>query len=126
MKAKLEAEYKRLYTIEEVRAARRVIREVAQDETTAEEWAAMAAREALKGYIEWPKRVVMTIAETGKNWRAWDAYFEGSGQMDIWIWALVETSEGYMECSAYLTDIWQTGAVDYREHMYIRKFKEVR
>lgn len=32
---------------------------------------------------------------------------------------------GYMEVSAYLTDIWQTGAEDYGAHMYVRRFKEV-
>lgn len=125
MKVKLEKDYRDLYTLNEVQAARRIIKEVAEDEETAAGWAAYSAREALKDTDEYVREVVKASAETSRNCRAWDSYFEGSGRMDVWVWALVSTSEGYMEVSAYLTDIWQTGAEDYRAHMYVRRFKEV-
>lgn len=125
MKVKLEEKYRDLYTLNEVQAARRVIKEVAEDEETAAGWAAYSAREALKGMAVSVREVVKASAETARNCRAWDSYFEGSGHMDVLVQALVETSEGYMEVSAYLTDIWQTGAEDYRAHMYVRRFKEV-
>lgn len=125
MKVKLEDGYRDLYTLNEVQVARQVIKEVAEDEETAAGWAAYSAREALKDTGVYVEEVVKASAVTARNSRAWDSYFVGSGRMDVWVWALVKTDEGYMECSAYLTDIWQTGGEDYRAHMWVRRFKEV-
>ena len=125
MKVKLEEGYRDLYTLNEVQVARQVIKEVAADDETAAGWASYAAREALKDTKLYVEEVVKASAVTARNCRAWDSYFVVSGHMDVWVRALVKTSEGYMECSAYLTDIWQTGGEDYRAHMWVRRFKEV-
>jgi len=125
MKVTLEKDYKRIYTIEEYESAKRVIAwEKENDEETAKGWAEYAVREALKDEIESLTEVIKAEARTAKNGRIWDAYGEGSGMMDVLIEFVAKTSEGYMDGCAYLSDIWQTGADDYREHMYIRRFVE--
>lgn len=126
MKVRLEDGYKDRYTISELEVAKRVIREVAGDETTAKEWAEYAAREVVRGTTDWVLEVLKASAQTAKNSRAWDVHFEGSGHMDVWVEGLARTCECIIEFGAYLSDIWQSGAEPYRDHMYIRIYKEVR
>lgn len=126
MKVKLEDRYRELYTVAELDLARRIIKqEASDDECTARDWAEYAAREALRNGNVYVREVVVASAHTARNCRAWDSYFEGSGHMDVWVEGLAETSEGYVKFGAYLTDIWQTGAVPYRDHMYVVRYKEV-
>ena len=125
MKVTLEKDYKSIYTIEEYESAKRIIAwEKENDEETVKGWAEYAVREALKDEIASLTEVIKAEARTAKNSRIWDAYGEGTGRMDVWIEFVARTSEGYMDGGAYLSDIWQTGADDYRPHMYIRRFVE--
>lgn len=45
--------------------------------------------------------------------------------MDVWVEATAKTYFGFVEVGAYLSDIWNTGAVKYTEHMYIKYYKAV-
>lgn len=126
MKVKLEARYKDLYTISEYEAAKRVIKAVAEDMSTVMEWAEYAAREAVRDTDDCISEVLLADAHTALNARVYDAIAEDTGHMDVLVHGLARTFDGFVEFSAYLTDIWQTGAVDYRQHMYVRRFQEVR
>lgn len=122
MKVKLPKEYKQIFTLEDLTRAKDVIRaEKENDENKIEEWAEYAVNEALKvgEYCEYCVEVIRATAEVAKNYRAWNAYSEDSKDIDVWISGLAETSCGYMEFGAYLSDIWKTGSTPYRHHMYI-------
>ena len=125
MKVKLEENYRRFYTLDEFDNAKAVISAEKEDEETAKGWAEFAAREALKDDDDYMRRIVEAEAETAKNGRLnWNQFCEGSGFMDVWVSALVETWGGYVKIGAYLTDIWATGSVPYRQHRSITKFNK--
>lgn len=126
MKVTMEKDYKRFYTIEEVEIARQIIKyEKEEDTDTAAGWAEYAAHEAVKGTGDWIGEVITASARTARNCRAWNAFFDGSRNLDVWINALVRTGNGFIEIGAYLTDIWQTGAEPYKQHMYIQQYNRV-
>jgi len=126
MKVTMEKDYKRLYTLEDIDRAKAVMAYEKEDEETAAGWAGYAIREALKGTGAYDRDdILMASAHTAKNCRAWDAYGDGTGDMDIWIEAVARTSEGFVEVGAYLSDIWQTGATDYRQHMFIQRYGRI-
>lgn len=131
MKVTLEKNYRKYYTLEDLDRAKRVIAAEKEDESTVKEWAEMAIREAIKNddgiYEDYIVEIFKAEAHTAKNHRVWNAYGycdpeEANTQdMDVWIEFAVELEHGYIKGGAYLTDIWQTGGTDYREHMYIRR-----
>ena len=131
MKVTLEKNYRKYYTLEDLDHAKRVIAAEKEDESTVKEWAEIAIREALKnddGIAEdYIAEIFKAEAHTAKNHRVWNAYGycdpeEANTQdMDVWIEFAAELGNGYIKGGAYLSDIWQTGGTDYREHMYIRR-----
>ena len=126
MKVKLEENYKSIYTIQELEMAKEVIKIEKDDEDTAKSWAEYAVREALKNETgDFCREVIKAEATTAKNCRVHDAYGEGTGCMDVWIEAVAETSDGFIKVGAYLSDIWNTGGVDYLDKMYIVRYKKV-
>ena len=125
MKVKLEENYRKLYTLEDLDAAKIVIACESGDEETAKGWAEYAAREALSGCNDYMVRVIEASARTARNRRAWNAYGEGSKDMDVWIVALVETTKGYVKLGAYLTDIFDSGQKKYQDEMYIQRYGKI-
>lgn len=122
MKVTLEKDYRKYYTLEDLDRAKAVIKAEKEDDTyTAKEWAEYAAREALKGEKAFLVEVIRAEATTAKNCRVWNRYGDDSADMDVYIRFLAETSEGFIKGGACLSDIWQTGAVEYTKHMYIRR-----
>lgn len=126
MKIKMHKEYKKIFTICDVERAKEIINELKDDGMTTKEWAEMAVREAIKDKDDFFERIIEATAETAKNCRTWNAYNNDSCDIDVWIEATAETAFGFVKIGAYLTDIWQTGAVDYANHMYIRYYREVK
>ena len=124
MKVLLEDKYEEYYTIRDLERANTIIAQEAEDESSVEEWAEYAAGEALKNINDGLEEILKASAHTAKNGRAWNLYSSDSGQMDIWIDAIAKTDFGFIMIGAYLSDIWQTGAKSYKEHMFIRYFKE--
>ena len=121
MKVKLDKNYRSIYTLEEYDMAKLVIANEKEDNITAKEWAEYAAREALKGEDDYLIEVLSAEATTAKNRRnTWDRFCEGSGQMDVYIRFVAETTKGFIKGGAYLSDIWGTGGTEYKQHMYIR------
>lgn len=131
MKVTLEKDYRKYYTLDDLDRARKVIAAEKEDESTVKEWAEMAIREALKNddgiYDDYIVEIFKAEAHTAKNHRVWNAYGycdpeEANTQdMDVWIEFAAETESGYIKGGAYLSDIWQTGGTDYRQHIYIRR-----
>lgn len=129
MKVKMQDGYKDIYTLSDVERAKIVISAEKKDESDnkgreAIEYAETAVREILNSYGEgdYLDRIIEANAETARNSRIWDAYGEGSGDMDIWISFIAKTSNGYMEGGAYLSDIWQVGACDVAGYMFSLSF----
>lgn len=131
MKVTLEKDYRKYYTLDDLDRARKVIAAEKEDESTVKEWAEMAIREALKNddgiYDDYIVEIFKAEAHTAKNHRVWNVYGycdpeEANTQdMDVWIEFAAETESGYIKGGAYLSDIWQTGGADYRQHIYIRR-----
>lgn len=120
MKVKLEKDYRKLYTLEKLDMAKAVIAaEAKDDEFSAKDWAEYAIREALRNEDGSLVEILKAEARTAMNCRAWNEYGE-TENMDVWISFLAETTKGFIEGGAYLSDIWDTGAVEYKQHMYIR------
>lgn len=127
MKVTMPENWKSAFTMERVEIARRVIKhERENDDETPNGWAEYAVREALKDSGDFLREIITAKAEIAENCRIYDAYFEGSAYMDVWISAVARTANGFIEVHAYLSDIWQSGAVPFKEHMYIQYFKETK
>lgn len=126
MKVKLEKNYKSLYTLEDLDRAKAVIKAEADDLETAKGWAEYAAKEALKGEDDNLTEILKAEATTAGNCRIWDAYGDDTQSMDVWLDFTARTDRGFLVGGAYLSDIWQSGATDYKHHMFIRYFTEKR
>lgn len=125
MRVKLEKNYKDIYTIGDLERAREVINYEKEDEMSIKDWVEYAVREALKNTNDYAVEILKAEAHTAKNCRAWNTYSDTSEDMDVWVNGVAETSEGFIKIGAYLSDIWQTGAIDYTDKMFIQYFKEV-
>lgn len=124
MKITLPKNYRSYFTLDDLEAAKSVIQfEKEYDEDSAAGWGEYAAREALKGTDDYLAEVIQAKAEIAKNNRIYNAYNDTSGYMDVWIDGIARTKNGFIEFGAYLTDIWQTGAIDYKQHMFIVRYK---
>lgn len=126
MKVNLDKDYKTMYTVAEVAEAKKIISQMKEDESSAADMAEYAIREALKDKNDYLREVLKATATITKNYRAWNNYNENSGQLDVWVEATAETEKGFIKVGACLTDIWQTGATDYSNFMYIQYFEEVK
>ena len=125
MKVKLEQNYKDYYTLANLDEAKAVIEfEKNEDESTVEEWATYAAREACKNapLDLFADDIITADAYTARNSRVWNAYGDGTGDMDVWITGIAKGHKCFIEFGAYLSDIWQTGAIDYKHHMWIERY----
>ena len=120
MKVTLEKDYRKYYTLDDLDRAKAVIKAEKEDEMSAKDWAEYAAREALRGEEASLVEVIRAEATTAKNCNAWNRYGDDSADMDVWISFVAETTVGFVKGGAYLSDIWDTGAVEYKQHMYIR------
>ena len=126
MKITITAEAKKFITLSEMPAVRQMIEALKEDTSTAKEYAEMAARVAMDGYVV---KVFEASAEIAKNCRAENNYTADSGALDVWVNFTALTSEGFVIGGAYLTDIWNiTGDnnEEIRGHMFLRKFAETK
>lgn len=85
-----------------------------EDSSKPSEVAEMAIREILKGTDDSISResILSAKARVALNCRIQDLYFEGSEDYDVWIEATARTAEGFIVLGAYLSDIWQIGALE--------------
>lgn len=120
MKVTLEKDYRKYYTLEDLDRAKAVIAAEKDDEMSPKDWAVYAVGEALRNKDGSLWEILKAEATTAKNCRAWNRYGDDSADMDVYIRFLAETTEGFIRGGAYLSDIWETGATEYKQHMYIR------
>ena len=121
MKVKLEDGYRGKYTLDDLDMAKAVITAEKDDEMSAKDWAEYAVKEALRNKDGYLVEVLKAEARTARNCRIeWNRYGDGTGTMDVWISFVAETTEGFIKGGAYLSDIWDTGSTEYKQHMYIR------
>lgn len=100
-----------------------------EDASKPSEVAEMAIREILKGTDDSISResILSAKARVALNCRIQDLYFEGSEDYDVWIRATARTGMGFIEIGAYLSDIWQIGALEpgeLRRRAWVQYFKE--
>ena len=127
MKVKIEKEHRRFL---QPAIAEHMIDVMAQEDASRPvDLAEMAIREILKGTDDSISRksILKADAIVARNCRVQDLYFEGSEDHDIWIRATARTSEGYIEIGAYVSDIWQIGALEpgeLRRRAWVQYFRE--
>ena len=125
MKVNLPRNYKDFFTISDLEKAKAVIDCMKGDESKPKDYGKYAVEHALKDSYECLEEVLEAKAEVEPNGRIFDAYGD-SGRMDVWMEITARTSDGYVEVSAYLTDIWSIGGdADLRSHMAIRRYHKV-
>lgn len=128
MKVTITADAKRIITIAEMPIVKRIIAECKEDETTAREYAAIAARMITgDNCVE----VIKAEAQIAKNCRIYNQYGEDSADFDIWIdfRAYSEYKDRFIIAGAYLSDICNICGIseideEIKDHMYIRSFLE--
>lgn len=128
MKVTISRESEKVITLAEEQDAKEIIRSMAEDGFSAEDYAALALTLAADENID-KENILSCRAYIARNSRIWNAYHENSGGLDVWIEAVAMAWNRVFEIGCYLTDIWQIGSDDetnaiIRSHMYIREFVE--
>lgn len=130
MKVRITERAKKIITLDQMPAVRRIIKEFGKDEMKPADYVESVAR-----YISGTNcvKILEASAEIGRNSRVWDELTDNSEDLDIWITftAFCEPYPGdmFIKCSVFITDIWKLtsdNADDMLKHMYIRKFKEAK
>lgn len=123
MKVTLPKDYRKTFTLEELDIARKIIRDMKDDDATPAWYAEVAINHWFAHKSDGLDRVLEATAEISKNRMAWNAYGDDTRQADIWVSAVAKTWGGYLELGAYLTDIWNIGGdTDYTQHMYAQYY----
>lgn len=129
MRVQFTSEMKKVVTVAEMPAVRKVIEYMKEDEWTAKDYAESAAQIASGCNTV---KVLEASAEIAGNCRINDWYDNGSSKFDVWVEYTAVINSGFggiIMGGAYVTDICSlTGdnAEEIRSHMYIRKFTEVK
>lgn len=117
MKVRFTSEEKKIFTVAEMPAVRKLIEDMKEDTLPLESY----AKQALSCLFDVhgnSYEIVRVKAAVAKNCRVWDRYFDGSEDLDIWIEFLAfDPLAGALDCGVYLSDIWQIPA-DYEERQY--------
>ena len=123
MKVKITEDTKRIITISEMPAVRKIISELREDNYL-KQYASCAARVASGRYDTF--EILKAEAEIAKNARVWDAYGEGTGNLDVWVNIYAYNPYyGFYDFGVYLTDIWAISDDNKNEiktHMYIKSY----
>ena len=127
MKIQMTEDSRKIITLADMPAVRRLIREMKEDNYI-KEYGGMAARVASGEYDTF--EILKAEAEVAKNNRVFNAFFDGSENLDIWCRFYAYNSYyGFYEIGAYITDIWNiTGdnSDEIRQQMYINAFRRER
>lgn len=123
MKVKFTENSKRIVTISEAAAARKIIEDLKEDDCI-KEYGQMAAHVASgSGGFE----ILKAEAEIAKNTRIYNWYSDDSGNLDVWLHFYAFNSYyGFYEIGIYLTDIHSiTGdnQEEIRNRMYINSYQ---
>lgn len=127
MKVTMPKDYRDIFTLAEYDYAKQIIAEMKDDLTPVKDYAEMAVR-AFCNYgnrCEFCQEILKASAEVSKNGRKLFPYSDSMPHMDIWVSAIAQTDEGFLEIHCYLSDIWALSADDESKwnlisHAYIR------
>lgn len=125
MTVKITKEAKKWLTVAQMPIVRQIIASLKEDEITAAD-AAKQAASIIFGYSEGVK-IFEATAEIAGNRRINNYYTTDSGTLDIWInFSIFDSYKGFVTGGAYLSDIWQQGAIDeeeLRSRMFLQVYK---
>ena len=128
MKVQITPESKKWLTLAEMPAARRIIKEMKEDEYETKE----LAKDAMNWIINpfgFDTRILECSASICRNSRIHDFYFDGSGKLDVWIeFVAFNESDACWHCGVYLSDIWTVGEVnreEKRQYCFVMKYRRV-
>lgn len=131
MKVEFSDEMKRHICIADAPKVKRLIREMDNEDTdTAADYALSAANlvASMKRSGGNPE-IIRANAEISLNARVKDRYFEGSGNLDVWIEFTAQYWNAFCVGGAYLSDILvicgqEEDDMDIYKRMFVRWFKE--
>jgi hypothetical protein len=128
MKVKITEDSKRVLTLADMPAARKIIKDLMEDNYI-KEYGGSCARIA-SGQNE-SFEILKAEAELCKNCRVWNYYSDDSGNLDVLItFYAFNPYYGFYSIEACLSDIWQIGSAEanqeVKSHMYIREYKLVK
>ena len=120
-------------TVNEHEHAKQMVRDFRADDMTAKDYADSAARailrsEKYKGCYDCVREVLTASAEICRdNSTDYDRFGDGTGQLDIWIRATVETLDGFLKFGCLLSKVWDLcgdtdSANELARHAYIQYF----
>ena len=123
MKVSISKQSQKVISIEEAPAAKRIVKEMKDDEMSVAEYAEIAARVA-GGNSKY--EILKASAEIAKNARVYNRYGEDTNDLDIWIdFYAFNEYKGFFEVGVYLSDIWDicdSNAEEIKSHMYINHY----
>lgn len=122
IKAILPKDYKELFTIAETENAKRIIKDLKTWDDTAEDFARYALNDIIRNRAEWTREIYFTSAEICRDLGTQNAYFEGSGYMDIWLEFVGETSEGFYKVGCLLSEVWAIGGDNHIKRYNVQRF----
>lgn len=131
MKVEFTDEMKRHICIADAPKVKQLIREMDGDEEAsyyAKSAANLVARMKRPGGNA---EIIQANAKISLNCRIKDRYFEGSGNLDVWIEFTAQYYDAFCVGGAYLSDIWEicindTTDAEIYKRMFVRWFKEER
>lgn len=124
IKVNLPKNYKELFTIKEAENAKRIIKDLKTWDDTLEDFARYALNDINRNKAEWIEAIYFTSAEICADSATNDAYFEGSGHLDVWFDFVAETTKGFYKVGCLLSEAWAVGGDNHITRYNLRRFKE--
>jgi hypothetical protein len=131
MKVTITKESGSWMTVDELPYAKQIVKDMKDDEMSAQEYAKMAADAILWGPEcgDSVKRVIEADAEiTRDNAIPYEQFGEGCGRLGVWSRFTAETFDGFLKVGCLLADVWMLGTEEARQslknHSWIRYYTE--
>lgn len=131
MKIAITADSKKWMTIDELAAARQMIKDINagydSGKNDFENWEV----EMLANYVaeqnndRGVEKIYTATAEISGNSKIHNFYNDNSGRLDVYIRIEFKTFECFYEAGMYLSNIWQLGTPDFKPSYYASVFKRV-
>ena len=129
MKVEFTDEMKRHICIADAPKVKRLIREMDGDEEASYYAKSAANLVVIMKHSGGNAEIIQANAKISLNCRIKDRYFEGSGNLDVWIEFTAQYWNAFCVGGAYLSDIWDISGDDEKNadiyrNMFVRWFKE--
>lgn len=125
MTVKITKEAKQWLTVAQMPIVKEMIKDFKEDETTATEAAQYAAGIIFGNSAN--TKIFEASAEIAGNASIYNYYSENSEHLDIWInFSIFNENKGFVTGGAYLSDLWQSGAIpadELKSRMFLQIYK---